>query len=154
MCQILQKLPHRSTDKFERRYHGSGQKLKKTLLTVLQAALCSDSILRHYDPTAELVLQCDSSLVGVGAALLQPGPDGTLQPVAHASRILNNIIIQKKNYSHFEGESLTIVFGVTKFRQYLLGRHFKLLIDHKPLISSHSENKSLCERESKDGDYF
>ena len=35
-------------------------------------------------------------------------------------------------------------------------RHFKLRtsIDHKPLISPHSENKSLCERESKDGDYF
>ena len=33
-------------------------------------------------------------------------------------------------------------------------RHFKLLVDHKPLISPHSEDKSLCERESKDGDYF
>ena len=67
MCQILQKVPHRSTVKFVRSYHESGQKLKKTLLIVLRAVLCSDSILRHYDPTAELVLQCDSSLVGVGA---------------------------------------------------------------------------------------
>ena len=96
ICQILQKLPHRSTVKFVRRYHESGQKLKKTLLIVLRAALCPDSILRHYDPTAKLVLQCDSSLVGAGAALLQPGPDGTLQPVAYASRILNSIIIQKE----------------------------------------------------------
>ena len=67
MCQILQKLPHRSTVTFLRRYHESAQKLKKTRLIVLRAALCSDSILRHYDPTAELVLQCDSSLVGVEA---------------------------------------------------------------------------------------
>lgn len=66
MCQILQKLPHRSTVKFVRSYHESGEKLK-TLLIVLRAALRSDSILRHHDPTAELVLQCDSSLVGVGA---------------------------------------------------------------------------------------
>lgn len=70
MCQILQKLPHRSTVKFVWSYHESVQKLKETLLIVLRAALCSDSILRHYDPTAKLVLQCDSSLVGVGAALL------------------------------------------------------------------------------------
>ena len=67
MCQILQKLPHRSTVKFVWSYHESVQKLKETLLIVLRAALCSDSILRHYDPTAELVLQCDSSLVGVEA---------------------------------------------------------------------------------------
>ena len=67
MCQILQKLPHRSTVTFLRRYHESGQKRKRTRLIVLRAALCSDYILRHYDPTAELVLQCDSSLVGVEA---------------------------------------------------------------------------------------
>ena len=66
MCQIVQKLPLCSTVKFVWSYHERGKKLK-TLLIVLRAALCSDSILRHYDPTAELVLQCDSSLVGVGA---------------------------------------------------------------------------------------
>ena len=77
MCQILQKLPHRCTVKFVRRYRESGQKLKETLLIVLRDALCSDSILRHHDPTAELVLQCYNSLVGVGAAFLQPGPDDT-----------------------------------------------------------------------------
>ena len=38
----------------------------------------------------ELVLQCDASSVGVGAALLQPVRDGALPPVAYASRILNN----------------------------------------------------------------
>ena len=27
---------------------------------------------------AELILQCEASSVGVGAALLQPGPDGSL----------------------------------------------------------------------------
>ena len=31
----------------------------------IKAALCSDSVLRHYDPMAELVLQCDASSVGV-----------------------------------------------------------------------------------------
>ena len=86
----MQKLPHRCRIKFVRRYHESGQKLKEMLLIVSRAAHCSDSILRHHDPKAELVLLCYNSLVGVGAALLQPGPDDTLQPVPYASRILSN----------------------------------------------------------------
>ena len=69
--------------------------------------------------------------MGVGAALLQPGSDGALQLDAYASSIMNNA---EQNYSQIEHESLAVVFGVTKFRQYLLGRHFKLLTDHKPLI--------------------
>ena len=72
-------------------------KLEQDAFDNIKTALCSDSVLCHYDPLAELVLQCDASSVGVGAALLQPGPDGALQPVAYASRILNNA---EKNYVH------------------------------------------------------
>ena len=56
----------------------------------IKSAMCSDTVLQHYDPAAELVLQCDASSVGLGAALLQPSPDGILQPVAYASRTLNS----------------------------------------------------------------
>ena len=115
-------------------------KLEQDDLDNIKAALCSDSVLHHYDPMAELILQCDASSVVVGAALLQPGPDGVLQPVAYASRILNNA---EQDYSQIERESLAVVFGVTKYRQYLLGRHFKLLTDHKPLITLLGEQKSV-----------
>ena len=74
----------------------------------------------------------------MGATLLQPGPDDSLLPVAYASRILTSA---EQNYSQIERESLAIVFGVTKFRQYLLGRHFTLLTDHKPLITLMGEHK-------------
>ncbi|PFX28231.1 Transposon Tf2-6 polyprotein [Stylophora pistillata] len=77
----------------------------------IKAALCSDSILLHHDPAAELVLQCDAS-VGVGAALLQPGPEGFLQPVAYASRILNSA---EQNYSQIERESSAIVLDSPSF---------------------------------------
>ena len=53
-------------------------KLEQDAFDNIKAALCSDSVLRHYDPMAELILQCEASSVGVGAALLQPGPDGSL----------------------------------------------------------------------------
>ena len=115
-------------------------KTEQEAFTTIKSALCSDSILRHYDPAAELVLQCDASSTGVGAVLLQPGHDGSLQPVAYTSRTLN---AAEKNYAQIERESLAIVFGVTKFRQYLLGGHFKLLTDHKPLITLLGEHKSV-----------
>ena len=62
---------------------------------------------------AELILQCEASSVGVGAALLQPGPDGALQPVAYASRILNNA---EQNYSQIENESLAVVISPVSVR--------------------------------------
>jgi len=115
-------------------------KVEKEAFNKLKEAMCADTVLRHYDPAAPLELQCDASSLGVGAVLLQPGPDGSLQPVAYASRTLNNA---EQNYSQIERESLAIVFGITKFRQYLLGRHFKLLTDHKPLITLLGENKPV-----------
>ena len=92
-----------------------------------------------------MILQGDASSVGVGATLLQPGPDDSLLPVAYASRILTSA---EQNYSQIERESLAIVFGVTKFQQYLLGRHFTLLTDHKPLITLMGEHKPVPQLDS------
>ena len=115
-------------------------KLEQEAFHNLKAALCSDSVLRHYDRTSKLILQCDASFVGVEATVLQPGPDDSLLPVAYASRILTSA---EQNYSQIERESLAIVFGVTKFRQYLLGRHLTLLTDHRPLITLMGEHKPV-----------
>ena len=85
------------------------------------------------------MLQVYVSLIGVGAVILQP-EDGTLKPVAYASRTFTNA---EKEFSQIEKESLGIVFGVTKFRQYLLGSHFTLTTDHKPLIILCREHKPI-----------
>ena len=114
-------------------------KAEQNAFANIKSALCCDSVLRHYDPDAELFLQCDALCIGVGA-VFQREADGSLEPVAYAPRTLNQA---KQNYSQIEWESLAIVFGVTKLRQYLLGRHFKLLTDHKPLITLLGEHKSV-----------
>ena len=41
---------------------------------------------------------------------------------------------QVRLYSNIERESLALVFGTSKFRQYLLGRSFTLETDHHPLV--------------------
>ena len=52
-------------------------------------------------------------------------------PVRYASRKLQGA---EKNYSTIERECLAIVFGVQRFKYYLLGKEFFLEVDHRPLI--------------------
>jgi hypothetical protein len=63
-------------------------------------------------------------------AILSQGPIGRDLPIAYASRTLINA---EKNYSTTEKELLAIVWGRKQFRQYLYGRKFTIVTDHKPL---------------------
>lgn len=49
----------------------------------------------------------------------------------------------QENYSQIEKEGLSIVFGVKRFHQFLYGRKFILLTDHKPLVNLFTSNKHL-----------
>lgn len=95
-----------------------------------KAALCSAPVLTHFDPGRELFLECDASPYGVGAALLHR-IEGQYQPLGFRSRTLT---AAEKNYSQIEREALALVYGVTRFRDYLLGRQFTLVTDHQPLL--------------------
>ena len=46
-------------------------------------------------------------------------------------------------YSQIDKEALAIIFGVTKFRQYLLGQHFTIQSNHKTLIYLFNHNKAI-----------
>lgn len=99
----------------------------------------SSSLLVHFDNNKEVVLACDASPYGLGAVISHKTAEGD-RPIAFASRSLTKA---EKNYSHLEKEALALVFGVTRFRNYLLGRSFTLLTDHRPLLSLLSENKPV-----------
>ena len=82
-------------------------------------------VLRYYDVTKEVTLQCDAPQSGIGAALLQEG-----QPVAFTSRALT---ATERNYAQIEKELLAIVHACEQFDQYLFGREVTVESDRKPL---------------------
>ena len=56
--------------------------------------------------------------------------NGEEQPVAYHSRTLSNA---ERGYAQIEREALALIFAIKKFNQYLYGRQFTLVTDHRPL---------------------
>ena len=72
----------------------------------------------------------DASHIGIGTVLLQEDSAGEKWPTAFARCKLQP---RERNYFTIECECLDIVWGVTKFQEYLYGKEFLLETDHKPL---------------------
>ena len=115
-----------------------GSEEQKAFQTAKES-LTSDSVLVHFDPKRTVILACDASPYGIGAVLSHRMDDGTDQPIAFASRTL---AAAEKKYSQIEKEGFAIIFGVKRFHQYLFGRQFTILSDHKPLKHLFSESQA------------
>ena len=102
--------------------------------------LASAPILSHYDPALPLKLAADASAYGVGAVISHTYGDGSERPIAYASRTLSDA---EKKYAQIDKEALALVFAVKKFHNYLYGRKFVLLTDHKPLVTLFGHNKTI-----------
>ncbi|KFD60664.1 hypothetical protein M514_27173 [Trichuris suis] len=99
--------------------------------------LTADSILAHFDGSKPLVLAHDASEYGLGAVLSQV-EDGQEKVVAYGSRTMTKA---ERNYGQIDKEALALMFGVKKFHQYLFGRHFTAVTDHKALLGLLATNK-------------
>ena len=81
--------------------------------------------LRYYDRNKPVTLQCNASVKGLGACIIQEG-----QPIAFVSKSLTDT---ENHYANIERELLAIVFSCEKFHTYLYRRIFVVETDHKPL---------------------
>ena len=77
-------------------------------------------------------ISCDSSEVGIGAFLFHHYPDESERPIANVSKTLTD---RQRRCSQIHKEALAVVFPLKKFHQFLCGRHFILITDHKPLLA-------------------
>lgn len=96
-----------------------------------KTVLTSHPVLKVYDPQKVSIVTTDASSYGLGATLRQEQSDGNPSVVAYASRTLTPA---EKRYAQIEKEALAMAWGCEKFRDYLIGTHFRLETDHKPLI--------------------
>ncbi|XP_036345449.1 uncharacterized protein K02A2.6-like [Rhagoletis pomonella] len=108
--------------------------------TALKDDIITATQLVHHNDKLPIILATDASKYGLVAVISHRYPDGSENPIAFASKTLNKSQI---NYSQVEKEALSIVFGVTRFHQYLYGRRFELTSDHQPLVTIFHPHKKL-----------
>ena len=104
--------------------------------------LCQDNVLVHFDPTPESGISCNASVVGLGVVLFHHYPDGSERLFANASKTLT---YTSRNYCQVQKLALAIIFALYKFHQFLYGRTFILVADHKPLTSLFGLSKATPE---------
>jgi hypothetical protein len=96
----------------------------------LKKALSSYPVLRSPKYDREFYLETDASKVSYGAILSQKDDKGDLHPVAYGSRKLQE---REKRYSASELEMGAVIYGLTKFKTYLLLMKVVIITDHSAL---------------------
>ena len=99
-------------------------------LDSIKKLLSSSPVIILPDFEKQFILRTDASSRGLGAALMQMAEDGELHPVLYASR---KLLDRETRYSTVERECLAVVWGIDKFSRYLIGKHFVIETDHRPL---------------------
>ncbi|XP_046748864.1 uncharacterized protein K02A2.6-like [Diprion similis] len=97
--------------------------------------LMGSEVLTHYDDKLPIMVSADASPIEIGAVLAHEMPDSSEKTIEYSSKTLNETLNEtQRNYSQLEREALALIKATEHFHQYLAGRKFKLITDHKPLL--------------------
>ena len=120
------------------------QNPKLDIIKNFKTLVTSAPYLKIFDSKLPTHLQTDPSLVELGAFLEQNyGTVDTKKwhPIAYSSRVLRDY---EKRYAQVEKETLSIASGIERFLEYLYGRRFIVINDHKPLKSIFNRSIISC----------
>ncbi|MEL7307217.1 MAG: RNase H-like domain-containing protein [Pseudomonadota bacterium] len=92
----------------------------------LKSILSSNPVVKPFEINEKCILTTDASKVSIGSVLMQNN-----RPVIFASRKLTKA---EQNYSNIEREALAVFWSVRRLKNFLLGNHFEINTDHKPLV--------------------
>ena len=101
----------------------------ETAFVSLKEKLSSPPVLAYPDFSCEFILDTDASNVGMGAVLSQV-QNGKEVVIAYGSKKFNRA---QRNYSVTRREMNALVYFCLYFKKYLLGRKFKVRVDHSSL---------------------
>jgi transposase InsO family protein len=97
----------------------------------LKTALITAPVLAFPNFEQEFIVTTDGSLQGIAVILSQLDENQQEHPVNYGSR---SLAPAERNYSPTHLEGLAIIWAITHYRHYLIGRHFTLRTDHSSLV--------------------
>lgn len=131
-------LPHLANNTFEIRqllnkdveFKWTEQHQEK--FNILKQQLKEATTLTYFDINKELHLFVDAGPTGLGGILTQQTNNSKYEVIAYASRSLTKT---EQKYSQVEKEMLAVAWGMKHFHLYIMGTHFYVHTDHRPLLS-------------------
>ncbi|CAK9296000.1 unnamed protein product [Gordionus sp. m RMFG-2023] len=116
--------------------HFEWKESQQMAFELLKQKISEEPILSCFNNDLPIILAVDASNRGVGGALLHVINDME-RPILFFSRVFHDA---ETRYSVIEQEALAVIFGLTKCREYLIGKRFTVYTDHKPLIHLFKKN--------------